>query len=86
MMFLVYEFLDLEDYHNASVAFREPDSRIERKIRFDWAKRRFRRMPRTDGKCMVCATPRAALIQIEPPRVDVLSHYCYQHAKQYSGF
>lgn len=85
-MFLVYEFLDLEDYHSASVAFREPDRRVGRRLRFDWAKRRVRQMPRSDGKCMICDTPRAALIQIEPPRVDVLSHYCYLHAREFSGF
>lgn len=84
-MFLVYEFLSLQDYHNASVAFREQDHRVERRLRFDWAKQRTRLLPRSDGKCMICDTPRAALIQIEPPQVDVLSHYCYLHAKQYAN-
>ena len=78
-----YNYLTLQEYYNASIAFRCTKKTVERKKRFEWAKGKARLPKYIDGYCAdtLCGQRRAACIFLfgDVPKYVILSNYCSKH-------
>ena len=83
-MGIICEYLDIHDYYNITIAFRQKNKRIERKKSFEWALNKARIRGLHDGYCMFpgCFKRKAAcvIIKFESPIYKILSNYCSRHA------
>ena len=92
---VVASFSTMEEFANMRVASREFNMHdIQRQKRFKWCKQNIENKGRIlkQGNCLDCMCQRLKAVCItigdedfEEPRVQPLSNYCSQHARQYLG-